>query len=55
MPPNIPENDDDLDTADKNSDEDNKQKKETCSKNDHISELSKACSTINFIFKHGER
>jgi len=55
MPPNVPESDNDLDSADKNSDENNKQKKDTCSNNDCISEQSNACSTMNFIFKHGEK
>jgi len=56
-PPNVPESDNDLDSADKISDEDEKQKQSTCSNNnkDHISEQSKACSTTNFIFKHGEK
>ena len=49
-PPNIPESDDDLDLADKNSDEDDL-KKDTCSNNDkdRISELSKACSTSEAV------
>ena len=56
-PPNISESDNDLDLADKNSVEDDKQKKDTCSNNDkdRISELSKACTTTNFIIKHGEK
>ena len=43
MPPIVLESDDDLDLADKNSDEDDKQKKDTCSNNDCISEQSNAC------------
>ena len=56
-PPNVPESDNDLDSADKISDEDEKQKQSTCSNNDKvcISEQAKVCSTSNFIFKHGEK
>jgi len=56
-PPNVPESDDNLDSADKIRKKKKKQNQSSCSNDnkDHISKQSKACSTTNFIFKRREK
>jgi len=54
-PPNVLESDDDLDVADRISDE-NKNKKQTASsKPDTDPEQSKACISTNYMSQHGEK
>jgi len=54
-PPNIPDSDDDLDAADKNSDENENNKQTATQKTITEPERTKTCASTNVMSKHGEK
>ena len=54
-PPNVPESDDELDVADKNSDENKNNKQTATQKTITEPERTKTCASTNVMSKHGEK